>query len=62
LCDMARDLARHLAPGGTAILAGLFDRQAPRVAEVHRAAGLRLQRRLDLGIWTTLVFTTPRRR
>jgi ribosomal protein L11 methyltransferase len=62
LCEMARDLARHLAPGGTAILAGLFDRQAPRVAEVHRAAGLRLQRRLDLGIWTTLVFTTVRRR
>jgi len=27
LCDMARDLARHLAPGGTAILSGLFDRQ-----------------------------------
>jgi len=62
LCDMARDLARHLAPGGNAILAGLFDKQAPRVAQVHRAAGLRLRARLDLGIWTTLVFTAHRRR
>ena len=61
LCDMARDLARHLAPGGTAILAGLFDRQAPRVVEVHRAAGLRLRARLDLGIWTTLVMAKRRR-
>jgi ribosomal protein L11 methyltransferase len=62
LCEMARDLAGHLAPGGTAILAGLFDRQAPRVAQVHRAAGLRLRRRLDLNIWTTLVLAAPRRR
>lgn len=62
LCDMARDLARHLAPGGSAIIAGLFDRQAPRVAQVHRATGLRLRRRLDLNIWTTLVLAAPRRR
>jgi ribosomal protein L11 methyltransferase len=62
LCEMARDLARHLAPGGTAILAGLFDKQAPRVVEVHRAAGLRLHRRLDLSIWTTVVFAGHRRR
>jgi ribosomal protein L11 methyltransferase len=62
LCDMARDLARHLAPGGTAILAGLFDLQAARVVDAHRSAGLRLHRRLDLGIWTTLVFTAHRRR
>jgi len=62
LCEMARDLARHLAPGGTAILAGLFDRQAPRVIGVHRAAGLRLRARLDLNIWTTLVLTAHRQR
>jgi ribosomal protein L11 methyltransferase len=61
LCDMARDLARHLASGGTAILAGMFDRQAARVAGVHRAAGLRLRARLDLGVWTTLVVTKRRR-
>jgi len=62
LCEMARDLARHLAPGGSAIVAGLFDRQAPRVIEVHRAAGLRLRARRDLNIWTTLVLTSHRRR
>jgi ribosomal protein L11 methyltransferase len=61
LCAMARDLDRHLAPDGTAILAGLFDRQASRVIDAHRAAGLRLRRRLDLGLWTTLVLTNGRR-
>jgi ribosomal protein L11 methyltransferase len=61
LCDMARDLARNLAPGGAAILAGLFDRQAPRVIKAHRAVGLRLRARLDLGIWTTLVMESRRR-
>ena len=61
LCAMARDLARHLAPGGTAILSGLFDAQAARVIDAHRAAGLRLRRRLQLEIWTTLVVSAPRR-
>jgi ribosomal protein L11 methyltransferase len=61
LCDMARDLARHLAPGGSAILSGLFDRQAARVIEAHRAVGLRLRRCLQLEIWTTLVFNSRRR-
>ena len=61
LCAMARDLARHLAPGGSAILSGLLDRQAPRVVETHRAVGLRLRARLDLGIWTTLVLAKRRR-
>jgi ribosomal protein L11 methyltransferase len=61
LCDMARDLARHLAPGGSAILSGLFDRQAARVIEAHRAAGLRLRRCIQLEIWTTLVLGARRR-
>jgi ribosomal protein L11 methyltransferase len=60
LCDMARDLARHLAPGGSAILSGLFDMQAARVIDAHRAAGLRLHHRIQLEIWTTLVVTAPR--
>jgi ribosomal protein L11 methyltransferase len=57
---MARDLARHLAPGGSAILSGLFDVQAARVIDAHRAAGLRLRHRIQLEIWTTLVVTAPR--
>jgi len=58
---MARDLARHLAPGGTAILSGLFDRQAPAVIAAHRAAGLLLRRQIQIEVWTTLVLTAPRR-
>ncbi|MBX9699863.1 MAG: 50S ribosomal protein L11 methyltransferase [Acetobacteraceae bacterium] len=55
LCAMARDLAAHLAPGGTAILAGLLDTQAAMVLAAHRRQGLRLERRIALGRWTTLV-------
>jgi ribosomal protein L11 methyltransferase len=61
LCAMARDLARHLAPGGAAILAGLFDRQGVRVIDAHRAAGLRLRRWRRLETWSTLVLSAPRR-
>jgi len=60
LCEMARDLARHLAPGGSAILAGLLDSQASAVVGAHRAAGLHLRRRLQLDTWSTLVLTAPR--
>ena len=55
LCRMARDLALHLAPGGTAILAGLLDWQAAGVLAAHRRHGLRLQRKLSEGPWTTLM-------
>jgi ribosomal protein L11 methyltransferase len=55
LCSMARDMARHLRPGGTAILAGLLGTQARGVMAAHRRGGLRLERRLNLGPWTTLV-------
>jgi len=59
LCAMARDLATHLAPGGTAILAGLLGTQARRVLAAHRRHGLVLERRLDLGPWSTLVLRRP---
>jgi ribosomal protein L11 methyltransferase len=55
LCAMARDLAAHLAPGGSAILAGLLGTQARRVLAAHRRQGLHLAARLDVGPWTTLV-------
>ncbi|AQS86935.1 50S ribosomal protein L11 methyltransferase [Neoasaia chiangmaiensis NBRC 101099] len=55
LCKMARDLANNLAPGGTAILAGLLDTQAPMVLAAHRRQGLVLERRYREGEWTTLV-------
>ena len=55
LCLMARDLALNLAPGGTAILAGLLANQARWVLATHRAQGLRLERMLPQGAWTTIV-------
>ncbi len=43
LTQMARHLARHLAPGGTAILAGLLTTQVRWVLQAHRAQGLVLE-------------------
>jgi ribosomal protein L11 methyltransferase len=55
LCAMARDMAGALAPGGTAILAGLLGTQARMVLAAHRRQGMVLERRIDVGPWTTLV-------
>jgi ribosomal protein L11 methyltransferase len=55
LCAMAKHLAAGLAPGGTAILAGLLGTQARMVLAAHRRQGLVLERALPVGPWTTLV-------
>jgi ribosomal protein L11 methyltransferase len=55
LCALARGTARHLAPGGIAVLSGLLDRQAERVLAAHRLAHLRLVDEITIDIWTTLV-------
>jgi ribosomal protein L11 methyltransferase len=52
---MARDLAANLTPGGTVILSGLLTTQARWVLAAHRRQGLRLERRLTEGVWSTLV-------
>jgi ribosomal protein L11 methyltransferase len=59
LCAMAKDLARHLAPGGTAILAGLLTSQARLVLAAHRRRGLVLEWMIREGAWTTLVLRRP---
>ncbi|MDE2334346.1 MAG: 50S ribosomal protein L11 methyltransferase [Rhodospirillales bacterium] len=59
LCRMARDLARHLAPGGVAVLAGLTRDQARMVLAAHRGQGLLLKKRHDEGRWTTLIVAKP---
>lgn len=56
---LARELFCHLAPGGTAVLAGLLRGDGADVLATHRAAGLRLARRIDLGEWQTLVIRRP---
>jgi ribosomal protein L11 methyltransferase len=55
LIELAPALARHLAPGGHAVLSGLLDRQADAVTASHVRQGLRLLRRQDIGPWTTLL-------
>ena len=55
LCLMAKHLARHLAPGGTAILAGLLDMQLRWVLAAHRRHGLVLESTKHEGPWRTLV-------
>lgn len=60
LCAMARDLARHLAPGGRAVLAGLLDAQARKVIRRHRAHGLVLEQRKSIDGWSTLILSRPR--
>ena len=55
LCAMAKHLAAGLAPGGTAILAGLLGTQARMVLAAHRRRGMVLERALPVGHWTTLV-------
>lgn len=55
LCRMARSMARGLAPGGTAILAGLLNGQTHMVLAAHRRQGLRLEATWREGNWTTLV-------
>ena len=59
---MAYDLSNHLAPGGTAILAGLLRTQARDVLTAHRRHGLVLEAMIDLRPWTTLVIRKQRYR
>lgn len=51
---LAPQIARHLAPGGQAILAGLMTRQCPGVEAVCRGHGLFRADRIRLGDWTSL--------
>ena len=48
-------MARHLAPGGRAILSGILAGQADEVLAAYAAAGLAAEHRDDLGDWSTLV-------
>jgi ribosomal protein L11 methyltransferase len=56
---MARALARHLAPGGIAVLAGLLPGDGNDVLAAHRAVGLRVVRQINIDGWRTLVVQRP---
>jgi ribosomal protein L11 methyltransferase len=60
LSRMAGALARHLAPGGRAVLSGLLAVQAEEVLAAHRRHGLALDFHLTLGDWSVLVLRQPR--
>ncbi|HUC73287.1 MAG TPA: 50S ribosomal protein L11 methyltransferase [Stellaceae bacterium] len=55
LAVIAADLARHLAPGGHAVLSGLLRWQEPIVLAPHRSLGLALERRIVIDGWSTLI-------
>lgn len=55
LIELAPEIARHTAPGGLAILSGLLVDQAKDVLDAYRAEGFTLERREDIGDWTTLL-------
>lgn len=59
LCAMAPALAAGLRRGGTAILAGLLDRQVAWVLAAHRRRHLVLEAVLHEGGWATLVLRRP---
>ena len=59
LCAMAAALHHNLAPGGTAILAGLLDSQARMVLAAHRRTGLVLDSVIRDAGWTCLVLRRP---
>ncbi|MBI1384060.1 MAG: methyltransferase [Rhizobiales bacterium] len=54
LMGMAGDFAGATEAGGRLILSGILTRQARSVLARYRAAGFRLERRREIGQWTTL--------
>ncbi len=59
LIDLAPAIARHLAPGGVAILSGILQNQADELLAAARNAGMQLAERVTLGEWDTLVIGGP---
>jgi ribosomal protein L11 methyltransferase len=55
LLDLAPAFARALRPGGACILSGLLDSQARQVEARFRSLGFKLDSRILLDGWTTLV-------
>jgi ribosomal protein L11 methyltransferase len=59
LSRMAPAVRRHLKPGGSVILAGMLNMQAPRVLSAFRAQRLVPSLRLTIGEWTILWCRRP---
>lgn len=59
IARMAPDCARHLRPGGYAVLSGLLTTQERPVIAAHRQQGLILAARTRIDGWSTLVVRRP---
>jgi ribosomal protein L11 methyltransferase len=59
---LAAPAARLIAPGGHVVLSGLLPSHAAAALSAYGAQGLRLQRRIDLEGWVTLILRRPLRR
>jgi ribosomal protein L11 methyltransferase len=55
LIELAPALARALRPGGVCVLSGILEPQARQVEARFRALGFRLDSRILIGGWTTLL-------
>lgn len=55
LIELAPDVARHVVPGGHAILSGILNEQADDTAAAYVANGFEVAQRSEIGDWTTLV-------
>ncbi|MGC2409732.1 MAG: 50S ribosomal protein L11 methyltransferase [Methyloceanibacter sp.] len=55
LLELTATFARHVAPGGVAVLSGIEQDQAGMVEARYRAAGFILKSRILLNGWTTLI-------
>ncbi len=60
LIQLAPDMARHIAPGGRAILSGLLVTQAEDVIAAYLAQGFSVETREDLGEWCALTLRKGR--
>ncbi|MFT6024531.1 MAG: ribosomal protein L11 methyltransferase [Ascidiaceihabitans sp.] len=54
LVALAPDMAKHLAPGGYAILSGILNEQADEIVAVYARNGINLVHREEIVEWTTL--------
>ncbi len=55
LMALAPQMARHLAPGGRAILSGILNEQAEAIADNYARHGIKAGARRRIGDWTTLI-------
>lgn len=60
LIQLAPHMAGNVMAGGRIILSGILTTQADEVAQTYRNAGFTLDRRDDLGEWSTLTLTRVR--